>query len=140
MKRLLFIILLLCYKVNSQELTGNWKVISYEDEIVYYNKTIDSISYKDSSRKDEADNFRQMSDLIIFPITYNFEKNGNFVMNHPIVGKINGKYEVDMSNKKIIMIDEKGKKDELPYIYTDEILFVEMKMETGYIKLGLKKS
>lgn len=140
MGRILFIVLLLSFKVNSQELSGSWKVISYEDEIAYFNKITDSISYKDSSRKDQAENFRQMSELIIFPITYNFDNNGSFVMNHPMMGKISGQFEVDKSNEKIIMIDEKGKKDALPFIYTDGILFVEMKMETGYIKLGLKKS
>lgn len=132
---------LLRLEVNLQELVGRWKVFSYEDEIAYFNKTTDSISYKDSSRKEEAESFRQMSELMIFPISYNFNKNGSFAMNHQTMGEISsGQFEIDKSNKKIVLIDGKGKKNELPYIYTNEILFVEMKMETGYIKLGLKKS
>ena len=140
MKKILFIILLLNLKVNSQELIGNWNVISYEDEIAYFNKMTDSISYKDASRKGEAENFRKMFELIIFPITYNFESNGSYAMIHPIIGKISGQFKLDQNNKTIIFTDEEGKKDELPFIYKDEILFVEMKMETGYIKIGLKKN
>ena len=52
---------------------------------------------------------------------------------------MNGSFEVDRSNKKIVMIDGEGKKDELQYSHAAGILFVEMKMETGCIKLGLEK-
>lgn len=68
MKKILFIILLVSLKVNSQQLVGNWKVVCYEDEICYFNKTTDSILYKDTTRKEEAENFREMSDLIILLI------------------------------------------------------------------------
>lgn len=141
MKKILFIILLLSLKVNSQELIGTWEVISYEDEIAYFNKTKDSLFYKNSSLKDNADNFRQMSEIVIFPVSYNFDRDDNFIISHPAMGRISsGKFEVDKSNKKIILIDGEGKKDELSYVYKNEILFVEMEMESGYIKLGLKKS
>jgi hypothetical protein len=141
MKRLLLILLFFSIKINSQELTGNWKVISYEDDIVYYNKITDSISYKNSSRKEEADNFIKTSEFLIFPITYIFDNNANIVVNHETMGKItSGKFEVDKTNKKIIIIDEKGIKDEFPYIFSNEILFLEMKMRIGYIKMGLMKS
>jgi hypothetical protein len=62
-------------------------------------------------------------------------------VNHETMGKItSGKFEVDKTNKKIIIIDEKGIKDEFPYIFSNEILFLEMKMRIGYIKMGLMKS
>ncbi|MGV8993660.1 MAG: hypothetical protein ACOH1O_06110 [Flavobacterium sp.] len=140
MKVILLILLLLSFKSYSQDFTGKWKVFSYEDEIAYYNKSKDSISYKNPARKDEAESFKQMSEILIFPITYTFENNGKFLMNFPLFGEpVSGSFEVDRSNKKIVMIDGEGKKDELQYSHTDEILFVEMKMETGYIKLGLEK-
>lgn len=140
MKRTLFIILLLSFKSYSQEFTGTWNVISYEDEIAYYNKTTDSISYKIPARKAEAERFKQMSELIIFSVTYSFGKDGKYVENHPALGEvINGSFEVDKRNKTILMTDEEGKKDNLKYNFDNGILFLEMKMETGYIKLGLTK-
>ena len=140
MKRTLFIILLLSFKSYSQDFTGKWNVISYEDEIAYYNKIADSISYKIPARKAEAERFKQMSDLVIFSVTYSFEKDGKYVQNHPALGEvINGSFEVDKTNKTIMMTDDEGKKDSLKYNYDNGILFLEMKMETGYIKLGLTK-
>ena len=60
MKNLLFLILFVSIKVSAQDLKGTWNVKSYEDEIVYYNQTIDSIHYKDESRKNEVENFAAM--------------------------------------------------------------------------------
>lgn len=140
MKRTLIIIILLSFKSYSQDFTGKWKVFSYEDEIAYYNKTTDSISYKNPARKEEAESFKQMSELIIFSVTYSFEKDGKYVENHPALGEvINGSFEVDKTNKTIMMTDDEGKKDSLKYNYDNGILFLEMEMEIGYIKLGLTK-
>ncbi len=140
MKKTLLIILLLSFKAYSQNITGKWNVFSYEDEIAYYNKSADSISYKNSARKDEAENFKQRSDLLVFSVTYSFESNGKYTLNFPALGEIiNGKFKVDKLNKKILMIDDEGKKDELPYSFEDGILFVRMEMEKGFIKLGLTK-
>ena len=88
--RIFFFLIIVIFGVNcqSQDIKGSWKVISYEDEIAYFNKSTDSISYKDSSRKNEADNFKKMSDLLIFPITYVFDDKGNFTINFPIMDSI----------------------------------------------------
>lgn len=140
MKGILLIILLLSFKSYSQDFTGKWKVFSYEDEIAYYNKTTDSISYKNPARKSEAESFKQMSEILVFSVTYTFESNGKFIIDFPALGQtIIGSFEVDKSNKKIVTIDNEGKKDKLKYSYNDGILFLDMKMETGYIKLGLVK-
>ena len=140
MKRFLFIMLLLSFKSYSQDFIGKWKTFSYEDEIVFYNKAKDSIFYKNIDRKDEAENFKQMSELLIFSVTYSFESNGKFVTDFPAIGQtVKGSFEVDKLNRKIVMIDKEGKKDELSYIYTNGVLYVDMKMETGFIKLGLTK-
>ena len=141
MKRVFFLILvILGLNCQSQEIKGTWKVISYEDEIVYFNKSTDSISYKDSSRKNEADNFKKMSDLLIFPITYVFDDKGNFTMNFPMMDSIKGKYQLDKFNNKLILIDEEEKKDELKYSFINELLFIEMEMENGFIKLGFTRN
>ncbi|MEZ7506216.1 hypothetical protein [Flavobacterium sp. Arc2] len=140
MKKILFVILIVSLKVNSQELVGSWKVVSYEDEICYFNKTTDSISYKDASRKGEAENFRKMSEILIFPISYSFESNGNYTLTQPMIGEINGQFRFDQVNKKIVFIDDEGKKYEIPFLYRDNILFLDMKMETDYIKIGLNKN
>ena len=108
-KIFLLIIVILGFNCQSQDIKGSWKVISYEDEIAYYNKITDSISYKDSSRKNEADNFKKMSDLLIFPITYVFDDKGNFTMNFPMMDSIKGKYQLDKFNNKLILIDEEKK-------------------------------
>lgn len=140
MKRTLLIILLLGFKGYSQDITGKWKVVSYEDEIVYYNKTTDSISYKNPARKKEAESFKKMSDLVIFSVTYSFDSKGKYVEDHPALGEIiNGSFEVDKRNKTIVLTDDEEKKDEYLYSYTNGILFMEMKMESGFIKLGLTK-
>ena len=140
MKRTLFIILLLNFKVYSQDIIGKWNVFSYEDEIAYYNKAKDSISYKNSAKKDEAESFKQMSDLIIFSVTYNFKSDGKYILNFTALGETaNGDFKIDELNKIIVMTDDKGKKDELNYTFENKILFVGIKMETGFIKLGLTK-
>ena len=141
MRNIFFLILVvLGFNCQSQEMKGSWKVISYEDEIVYYNRSTDSIYYKDSLRKNEADNFKKMSDMLIFSITYFFDDKGNFIMNFPTMDIIKGKYQFDKPNNKLILIDDKGKKDELNCLYKNELLFIEMEMESGYMKLGFKKS
>ena len=139
-KIFILIIVILGFNCQSQDIKGSWKVISYEDEIAYFNKSKDSISYKDSSRKNEADNFKKMSDLLIFPITYVFDDKGNYTMNFPMMDIVKGKYQLDKSNHKLILIDEEGKKDELSYLFRNELLFIEMEMENGFIKLGFKRS
>ena len=140
-KKIFFlIIVILGFNCQSQDIKGSWKVISYEDEIAYFNKSKDSISYKDSSRKNEADNFKKMLDLLIFPITYVFDDKGNYTMNFPMMDIVKGKYQLDKSNHKLILIDEEGKKDELSYLFRNELLFIEMEMENGFIKLGFKRN
>ncbi len=140
MKKTLLIILLLSFKSYSQEINGKWNVFSYEDEIVYYNKTKDSVFYKNPARKIDAESFKEMLNLIIFSVSYNFESNGKYVENHPALGEIiNGTFVVDKLNKIIVLTDDEGKKESLRYDYDNGILFVEMKMETGFIKLGLNK-
>jgi hypothetical protein len=140
MKKIFLIIVFLSFKANSQDLTGTWNIFSYEDEIVYYNKTTDSISYKKPARKIEADNFRKNAEFLIFPIIYKFIDD-HYMINHITMGKISeGKFQIDKPRERIIMIDEEGKKEELTFTYTGKLLFIEMKMETGFLKIGLKRS
>ncbi len=140
MKRTLFVILLLSFKSYSQDIAGKWDVISYEDEVAYYNKTADSLSYKNPSRKDEAESLKQKVELIFFSMSYTFYSNGKYVVDLPAVGETeNGEYKVDKKGKKLVMIDVEGNKDELSYAYEDGILYIRMKMQIGFIKLGLTK-
>jgi hypothetical protein len=125
--------------IHSQEINGEWKVISYEDEIVYYNKIKDSIRYKDFERKTEADSFKEMADLMIFSITYKFNDN-KMSINFPMMDEISGIFENDKQDKKIIFTDDEGKIDEFPYAFENGTLFIEMKMENGFIKIGLNKN
>ena len=140
MKGIFIIILFLSIKGYSQDFTVKWKVFSYEDEMTYYNKTKDSISYKNPSKKDEADSFKQISEDRIFSVTYTLENNGKFIIDFPEFGQtINGSFEVDKSNKKIVLTPDIDKKYKILCIYADGFLFVKMKVESGYIKLGLMK-
>ena len=69
MRNFFFLIMvILGVNCQSQDIKGSWKVISYEDEIAYFNKSTDSISYKDSSRKNEADNFKKRRLLFVIMI------------------------------------------------------------------------
>ena len=139
MRYIVFLALLISGDIFSQDLTGTWKVISYEDEIAYFNKVTNFISYKDSTRKNKADSFRAMSEKLIFPIIYKFDNKNHFTLNHPIIGEIKGRYNIDESNKKIVFTDSDDKVDENSYYFNNEILFIEMSMEVGFIKIGLKK-
>ncbi len=140
MKRTLFIILLLSFQSYSQSLIGTWKVVSYEDKNVYFNKPKDSVSFKIPEKEHLTEYIKQISERIIFLDTYSFFSDGKYNINHIGVGqKIDGKYTIDELNKKILMIDDKGKKDEFPYNFINDILFLEMKMRAGEIKLGLTK-
>jgi hypothetical protein len=50
-----------------------------------------------------------MSELIIFSVTYSFEKDGKYFENHPVLGEvINGSFEFDKTNKTIMMTSEEG--------------------------------
>ena len=40
-KIFLLIIVILVFNCQSQDIKGSWKVISYEDEIAYFNKSKD---------------------------------------------------------------------------------------------------
>ena len=141
MKGTFLLILLLTFKSYSQDITGNWDVVSYEDETLYYNKQMDSIAFKkNSTEENHVERLKQKLELIVFSVTYSFKTNGKYVENHPALGEvINGSFEVDKQNKTIVIIDDEGKKDKLKYNYDNGILFVEMKMERGYITLGLIK-
>lgn len=140
MKNTLLIILFLSFNVYAQDFNGKWYIISYEDEIAYYNQTTDSLSYKIPAKKNEAESFRKASALLIFPITYSFNDKGKFEINHNTMGIISsGRFEIDKLNKKVIMIDEKNKKEEISYTFDNQTLFIEMKMEIGFIKIGLNK-
>ena len=140
MKRTLFIFLFLTFKSYSQDITGNWNVVSYEDETVYYNKVKDSIVFRDTVEKDQVELFKQTLESIVFSVTYSFKSNGKYVLNFPALGRIeSGDFKIDKLNKTIMMIEDKGKKDELPYVYSNGILFIRMTMEIGFINVGLTK-
>jgi hypothetical protein len=140
MRYFLFLfIIILSGKVYSQDLSGKWHVISYEDEIIYFNKATDSLTYKNVERKKDAEDFKKMADFLIFPITYQFNNN-KVTINFPLMDEIYGNFVIDKLNQKIIFTDKDGKKDELPYSFENEVLFLEMEMESGFIKLGLKKN
>ena len=140
MKRTLFIILLLTFKSYSQDITGNWNVVSYEDETMYYNKIKDSIVFKKTIEKDQVERLKQKLELIVFSVKYRFESDGKFTLDFPSIGEVvNGKYKVDERKKVIVMIDEEQKKEDHQYIFRNGILFLRMKMEEGFIKIGLTK-
>lgn len=139
MKKYLFLILLLSVAANSQEFTGSWKVISYEDGIVYLNKITNSFSYTDPSRKEDTKSLQDLAESLIFPITYDFNNDGTYNIGHPVLGKTKGHFEIDIQGKKIILTDENGQKEEVPFTYRNEILYVKAKMVAVYVEFGLKK-
>jgi len=139
MKKLIILFLFLSTNITAQELTGTWNVTSYEDEIVYYNQTTDSIYYKDESRKAEAENFRKMFEMMILPVTYTFKDNNEYEMLHPMLAEIKGTYEIDRDNNYVILSEKNTMNDTLPFSMSNEILYLRMKLEEGFMKIGLKK-
>ncbi|MCH4822774.1 hypothetical protein ML462_06280 [Gramella lutea] len=139
MKKIILLFLFISIKGISQEITGKWKVTSYEDEIVYYDKSKDSLLYKDPSRKDEAESFRKMYEILILPITYEFRENNDFEMVLPNIIQIKGKYEVIDNEKYILLTDENGKTDTLPFSKNKEALYIKTELENGFVRVGLER-
>ena len=139
MKKIILLFLLISIKGVSQEITGKWKVTSYEDEIVYYNKSKDSISYKDPSRIDEAKNFRKMYEILILPITYEFQENNDFEMIHPKIIQIKGKYKVNEAERHILLTENNGRPDTLSFSKNKETLYLKMELENGFVRVGLER-
>lgn len=135
MKKLVFIFLFLFAISYSQNITGKWKIISYEDEKAFYNKENDSIYFKDLKSKEEAENFKNMSDILIFSLTYTFFDNSDFTMSNPNFANIKGKYKLVEEE-----VAQKNNDSESQLFYfKNEILYTKTELIDGFVEVGLKK-
>lgn len=136
MKNIVFIILFFCTNIYSQNIAGKRKVISYEDEIIFYHKEKDSILFKDETRKEEVQSFKEMSELLIFPITYTFYDKGIFIMSNPNLANIEGKYK--LVNEEIA---KKNNDIEFQLFYfRNEVLYTKTMLLDGFVEVGLIKT
>ncbi|MES2574363.1 MAG: hypothetical protein V4572_05445 [Bacteroidota bacterium] len=140
MKKIIFIAFLFCIRVYSQDISGNWKIISYEDNVVYYNNLKDSVSYKDISRKDEADDILIIYKPRLSTLTFDLDKNGKFTLNGHDRQKAFGRYSINQQSGKIVF-SENGKKQkhEIQITLVNETLYLKFQGETGFFTMGFKK-
>src|SRR5690554_6642040 len=99
--RLTIIILLFQMVSCAQNINGKWKLISYEDEKMYYNVQNDSISPKDYW--DEDDEMSIILKKAFKDTNIEFTENKHFIMKSHIVGHKNSKFKIDTENKLIIL-------------------------------------
>jgi|SRR6218665_921861 len=134
MKKTLTIILLLtCSILFSQDITGKWKVIIYEDDVAYYNQKTDSISYKTSTKSEYSENFKNENESY-FSTVLEFDKNKNYIID---TGGKKGKakYEIDSKNGKIKFIWPNGNTETRNFKYENQILTIEIDL----YKLGMMR-
>jgi hypothetical protein len=140
MKKIIIINLLFCFHIYSQDITGNWKAISYEDQNVYYNKLKDSISfkglYKDIPVTDRAKEI--VKDFLPEPFSYKFEKNGMVTLTFKERKSVR-KYIFNKKNREIF-ITEKKDKYESTMLLVKETLCVKYKKEDKFYTVEFMKN
>jgi hypothetical protein len=137
--KIVLFLLLFSFNLFSQEITGKWKAISFEDEIIYYNKINDSLSSKSSYSVEKLDSVKMMAEQLFLSSTFEFDTQNNYTIVGPMIGKLNGKFEVDMKNKRIKVTESNKKSDFWNYEFENDLLKIEMLFEDSFIKLGLVK-
>ncbi len=138
MRKIIFILLLLCSRLYSQDLTGNWQATSYEDKTLYYNKTKDSVSFKDYPNLDTNQAKEIAKGFLLKKFAFNFEKNGKATLSMQ-GNKLIGKYTNENREGKIIF-EDRAYKEEVHYRLQNGILFVKFRKEDGFFEIGFKKS
>ncbi len=137
--KIVLFLLLFSFNLFSQEITGKWKVVIYEDEIIYYNKSIDSLSAKSTYFMENLDTLKMMAEQYFLSNTFEFDSQNSYTIVGPMIGKLNGKFEVDLKNKRIKVNELNKESDFWNYEFENDLLKIEMLFEDSYIKLGLVK-
>ena len=120
----------------SQNLIGEWKLVSFQDEKIYYNIEKDSIFPKDSwNENDEMTIFVKNA---FRNTNIKFTKAKYFVMNSQITGNRNSKYELDQKNSIIILEDENIDNSKIQYHYILEDYILNLKLADN-INLKFRK-
>ena len=92
--------------------------------------------FKDETRKEEVQSFKEMSELLIFPITYTFYDKGIFIMSNPNLANIEGKYK--LVNEEIA---KKNNDIEFQLFYfRNEVLYTKTMLLDGFVEVGLIKT
>ena len=125
---------------DSQEILGKWQVFAYQDELIYYNHDIDSIVVKKEVTKERLEAAKQMFEMLILQITYEFKSDQTWVLNNPVMFEIEGLYEVDEAKQRIFLREpDKEEGDWLPYQLKNDVLIMRMALQSSYIKIWLKR-
>ena len=135
--RTIIALLLLTSKLLSQDISGEWKVISYEDETACFDIENDSVQFVDKSNQD-PENLKK-SVLNWIPISYSFDRNKNFTTVVPEGReKLLGTYKLENS-EIIFLIGKFQDKETAQLSFDNDFLIIKHKTRNGFMKFILKR-
>ena len=137
--KLLLFLFFNCFTIHSQDLIGKWEAVTYQDEISSYDKRTNSIFFVNNEKPQNEETFKKMVEQLFFTNTYEFDTENNLVISGPMIGKINGKYEIDKKNKKIKYIQPNKAPDYFDYEFENNVLKLKFPLEEEKITLGFIK-
>jgi len=99
-----------------QSINGKWRLISFQDEKIYYNVENDSVSPIDHFGDD--DYIISILKKSFKETTIEFTENKRLILKSFIVGDKNSKYKLDTENSLIILDEVDINNERLYYRYT----------------------
>ncbi|MBK8356627.1 MAG: hypothetical protein IPL13_15030 [Saprospiraceae bacterium] len=137
--KFLFLFLIISLNLPAQEIVGKWEVIGYEDDLVYYNKTKDSINFKNPTSEEQRASFKSIAEILIFSVLYEFNDQGIFIMKTTMSGEIKSDYVIDKTKNTINFVDENGNDDSWKYKFVHDNLLINIISEEGFMELELRR-
>ena len=137
--KFLFLFLIISLNLPAQEIVGTWEVIGYEDDLVYYNKTKDSINFKNPTSEEQMASFKSIAEILIFSVLYEFNDQGIFIMKTTMSGEIKSDYVIDKTKNTINLVDENGNDDSWKYKFVHDNLLINIISEEGFMELELRR-
>ena len=137
--KFLFLFLIISLNLPAQEIVGKWEVIGYEDDLVYYNKTKDSINFKNATSEEQMASFKSIAEILIFSVLYEFNDQGIFIMKTTMSGEIKSDYVIDKTKNTINFVDENGNDDSWKYKFVHDNLLINIISEEGFMELELRR-
>lgn len=99
-----------------QSINGKWRLISFQDEKMYYNVENDSLSPIDHFGED--DYMISILKKSLKETTIEFTENKRLILKSYVVGDKNSKYKLDIENNLIILDEIDINNERLYYRYT----------------------
>jgi hypothetical protein len=134
--RLLF--LLLCTtRLVSQDIAGQWKAVSYEDETAFFDIENKQVQFSDPAGGDPI--AFQNRVLRWAPLSYTFERDGRFNVDFPADREDwVGTYRIE-GNHLLFSIGPYSDKESASFVIENNVIVLNHKTRTGFIKFRLKR-